>query len=138
MDDFEQGVSREIAESDFDRFAKAARLKMNRTRNLNDKADVEQMREALIQDIMDGSVSINENGWPTINTTNEELPKVSFNFRPSFLVAKAMDNQKAGSEVAKTVAMIAEATRIAPARLFALDFRDMGVVQRVFALFLVE
>lgn len=38
----------EVAESDFDRFAKFARLKMDRVRNLNEKTDVEELRAFVV------------------------------------------------------------------------------------------
>lgn len=137
-EEFKIQIPEEVAKADFDRFAKFARLKIDRKRNKNDRADVDQMREEMIEDIIDGVVTIDDAGKPTIHTIDPELSTITFKFRPTFLVARSMDNQKKDADVAKNVGMIAEAVGVAPARLYALEFRDMEVVQRVFTLFLVR
>jgi len=137
-EEFKTTIPEEVAKVDFERFAKFARLKVERKRNKNDRADVDEMRDAMIEDIMDGVVTIDDAGKPTIHTPDPELPTITFKFRPTFLVARSMDSQKKDADVAKNVGMIAEAVCVAPARLYALEFRDMEVVQRVFTLFLVR
>jgi len=96
------------------------------------------MKEAIIEDIMDGVVTIDDAGKPTIHTPHPELPTITFKFCPTFLVARSMDNQKKDAEVAKGAGMIAEAAGVTVANLYNLELRDMEVVQRVFTLFLVR
>ena len=137
-EEFKTTIPEEVAKADFERFAKFARLKVDRKRNKNDRADVDEMKEAMIEDIMDGVVTIDDAGKPTIHTPHPELPTITFKFCPTFLVARSMDNQKKDAEVAKGAGMIAEAAGVTVANLYNLELRDMEVVQRVFTLFLVR
>jgi hypothetical protein len=131
-------VTREVAEADFDRFARFARLKMDRKRNLIDKNDIEQDRDYLVEEIMDGRIVIDDEGHPAVICECEETPRVSFDFRPKGIVMKAMDMHKKDHDMAKVHAMIAEATRVPAAKLFALDAVDLRNVQVLFNMFLAQ
>jgi len=133
----ENQISREVAESDFDRFAKFARLKMDRVRNLNEKTDVEELRAFVVDEIVDGRITVDDGGRVTIRTESAETPEVKFVHRPFGTIIKAMDMQKTGQDGAKQLAAIAETCGISKAKLEALEYRDLANVQVIFSMFLV-
>lgn len=131
-------ISKEMAEVEFARLCKFARVRLDRPRNKNDKADVEDMKDTLIADLMEGRIVVDDEGKPTVITESEDLPKISFTHRPLGTIFRAMDREKNGQDNAKTIAAVAESVHIAPDRLRALEAADLMTVLTLFSFFLVR
>ena len=132
----EPKVSNEVAEQDFQRFADMARLKLDRVRNENERRDLGEDRQYFIEEVMDGRIVVDENGYPTVLTESEELPEVKFTRRPRVTGLRAMDKCKKENENGKMIAMMADTLGIAPAKFNTLDTVDFENVSLVFGLFL--
>jgi hypothetical protein len=133
----EDKISKEMAEEEFDRFAKAARLDMEKPRDQADRTDVFSSKELFIYHIQRGNISVDEDGWPTVHTQSEDLPDIQFRCRPKVTALRVMDKYKATDESAKMLAMLGATLGISPAKLNALDYADYEVAGLVFSMFLV-
>lgn len=133
----EYKISKEMAEEEFDRFAQAARLDMEKPREQADRTDVFSSRELFIYHIQRGNITIDEEGWPTVHTQNEELPEIKFRCRPKVTALRVMDKYKSTDESAKMLAMLGATLGISPVKLNALDYADYEIAGLVFSMFLV-
>ena len=129
-------VSKEIAEADFERFAARARLRLDRINDSDTRRDVANEREQFIEEVMDGRIVVDEEGWPTVYTESEILPELKFTNRPKVTALRAMDKAKPGNENAKMLAMMADTLRIPSAKFNSLDLIDFQNVSLVFSFFL--
>ncbi len=77
-----QQVDREIAESDFERILTAARVKWDKYKRRAPE-DAEFDREDIIDAIIEGTIVVGENGFPTVypDTENEKVKELKFNRR---------------------------------------------------------
>ena len=121
-------VSKEIAEKELERIAKAARKKV-------EYIDTED-KEMIIDDIIDGWITVNEDGFPCVITENEDLPEVNFKRRPCGFDWKVFDKYGEGKNVTKMNAMMGSVLGIAPALIEKLEEPDFQRVKRVFSVFL--
>lgn len=128
----------ETAEGEFDRFATAARLKLDRVRNENSRRDLEEDRQYFIEEVVDGRITVDDNGWPSIHTDhdNEKLKKITFSRRPKGSAWTAMDRVKKDKEMSKIYAAMGAACGLTGKELENLDAVDLESVQTVFMLFL--
>jgi hypothetical protein len=129
-------ICKEIAEQDFNRFATVARLDLEKPRDESERTDIFTCREQFIYHVMRGNIVVNEEGWPTVLTQSEDLPRIEFTKRPKVTALRAMDKYKQGDASAKTLAMMGDTLGIAPVRLNSLDYADFETVSLVFSLFL--
>jgi hypothetical protein len=131
-------VTLEIAEADFDRICKVARLKWDRKRDLLVQKDLNLDRDYIIEEIMDGRITVNDMGWPTVITESETLPVVKFQRRPTGKDMLAMDRYKEGQDANKYMAIIAQYLGIAKSILEQLDGVDLEIVQAIHGIFLAN
>jgi hypothetical protein len=131
-------VDEETAKAEFDRFCRAARRKMDRIRDENSRRDLEADRQYFIEEVMDGRITVDEEGFPTIHTDHEhpKLAKVRFDRRPRGSAWTAMDRVKKDKEMGKIYAAMAAACGLTGKELEKLDAVDLESVQTVFMLFL--
>lgn len=131
-------VDEETAKAEFDRFCRAARLRMDRVRDENSRRDLEADRQYFIEEVMDGRITVDEEGWPTIHTDHEnaKLSKIKFSRRPKGSAWTAMDRVKKDKEMSKIYAAMGAACGCSGKELEALDAVDLESVQTVFMLFL--
>lgn len=132
----EKKVCREIAEQDFERFAAMARLKLDGYRNEADQASLDNNRELFVECVEDGSIIVDDEGWPTIKTECESLPEVRFPRRPQGFDRCAMDRAKANEQNAKVYLWVGSVTGASSALLKKLEEHDWKKVWCVFELFL--
>lgn len=129
-------IAKEVAEADFYRFAAVARLRLDRISDSDSRRDIEKEREQFVEEVMDGRIAVDQDGWPTVYTESEILPEVKFTNRPKVTALRAMDKAGLGEENAKMLAMMADTLRIPSAKLNSLDWVDFQNVSLVFGLFL--
>lgn len=129
-------VDRETAISEFERFASCARLKLDRVRDGNTQRDLNQDRDFFIEEVMEGRILVDDEGWVTVRTESETLPEVKFTKRPKVTGLRAMDKCKANNDNAKMLAMMADTLGISSALLNTLDMVDFENIGLVFGLFL--
>ena len=140
MSDYENvpKVDAETAADDFERFARAARIKMDRVRNVNDRKDLEEDRQFFIEEVMDGRIVVDNEGIVTVKTDSEDLPEVRFPRRVNAMALVAQDRRKEGENMEKLVQMISAATKAPAGKLKLLDAPDFKNVGLVFSLFLAD
>jgi hypothetical protein len=129
-------ISRETAEADFQRFADMARLDMEKPRNENDRRDIEEDKETFIYYVAKGSITVDDEGYPTVKTESEDLPAIRFGRRPRVTSLRAMDKCKKSNENGKMLAMMGETLMIPAAKFNTLEYSDFEKVSLVFGLFL--
>jgi hypothetical protein len=133
----EQQVTREIAEQDFDRILKAARIKWTiYSKIIGRDADVD--REIIIDAIEDGRITVNDEGFPTVypDTQTEKLKEVKIFRRTTRGDKLAMDRVKDGHNIAKQDAVLAKFLGIAPGMLQLLEDRDYNLIDCLWTIFL--
>ncbi len=131
-------ISKEVAEADFDRICKAARLKWDRKRDLLVKKDLNLDRDYIIEEIIAGRITVNDMGFPTVVTENEALPLVKFQRRPIGKDMLAMDRYKEGQDANKYTAVISQYLGISKSILEGLDSADLDNVQAIHGIFLAN
>ena len=129
------GISQAVAEEEFERFCKAARLKMDRVRDQLSQKDIKADKQYFIEELMEGRITVDSDGWPTVHTENEALPEIVFNKRPTGKSLMAMDKKKSGQDAAKMFAIVGAYLGINPPRLMDLDDVDWVNVECVYSLF---
>jgi len=151
-------IDLETATLDFDRFCEFARLDLDDDNDVDDsvtgkketlivalddgyteqKKELKNMCNRMIRDIQKGLITVDDQGHPSVHVQSDSDPVITFKFRPSGLTMAAMDNVGKNKDASKIAYAIAAITQIAPKKILALDFKDLEVLQRVFALFLAN
>lgn len=131
-------IEKSVAEQEFDRFARFARIKLTRSRNANTQRDLEEDRQSFIDLVMDGIVQVDEDGLPTVITECEHLQEIKFTKRPTVLALRAMDKAKESQQNGKMILAMADTLGIATAMFNKLDYVDFDNVSLVFSLFLAN
>jgi hypothetical protein len=129
-------ISKEIAEEEFGRFAKAARLDMEKPRDESERTDIFTSKDLYVYHIHKGDMVVDEEGWATVRTQSEELPEVRFTKRPKVTALRVMDKYKSNDSSAKMLAMMGDTLGISPVKLNGLDYADFEIVSLVFNMFL--
>jgi len=129
-------VTEEIAEQDFERMLKAARVKWDLYRQISGTRDADNDKALIISEIMDGRISVNESGFPTVHTESEIQPEIKI-FRRSTRADKLMiDRCKEGHNVQAQDAVMGVFLKVAPTVLQKLDDVDYRNVEVLWSLFL--
>jgi hypothetical protein len=133
-------VDRETAQQDFDRFVRFARLKLDRVRNENDRRDIESDTQYFIEEIMDGRISVDDEGHVIVYTEseNENLKEIHITTRPKVSILRAMDKAHRDQGNAKWIAAIGEHVGIAPSVINKLDMVDWQNLEMVCGFFLAN
>lgn len=129
-------VTRDIAEADFGRMLKAARVKWDRYCKAEGR-DGEDDKETVIGAIMDGCMTVNDDGFPTVLTDNDatELREIKIRRRGLRGDWLAMDRVKEGNDVAKQDAVVAKFLGLAPALLTRLEESDYDLLYSLWTMF---
>jgi hypothetical protein len=100
--------------------------------------DLNLDRDYIIEEIMDGRITVNDMGWPTVVTENDNLPLVKFERRPIGKDMLAMDRYKEGQDANKYTAVMSQYLGIAKSILEQLDSADLDNVQAIHGIFLAN
>jgi hypothetical protein len=131
----ETGMNRELAEMEFERFCGAARINLQRYKKDSDLEDFNDHKDLFIEGVMDGRITVDEEGWPTVHTECEDLKEVRFPRRPKGFDRCAMDKLPADSIHARSFTWIASVVGKSYKLLQALEEHDLTMVECVFNLF---
>lgn len=130
-------ISREFAEQEFDRFAESMDLDFNPVHmDAEDLTAFNKQKERFIRAIINGSLSINENGeaiYMPRNRNSKHDKELTFHERTGATVI-AMDSMKKGQDIRKTYAAMAEMCRTHPNTFSGLVGIDIKVCETIFAL----
>jgi hypothetical protein len=145
-------VTREIAEEDFGRICKAARVKWelyrtrtgkadadgDRDRTRTGKADADGDRESIVDAIMDGEITVDADGWPTVHTEHDsdKLKDIKIFRRPIRGDKLAMDRTKEGQNIQAQDSIMGKFLGLAAKELQALEETDYSRVESLWLLFL--
>ena len=128
----------EMAESEFNRMLKAARVKWHVYSAVHGKRDVEAEKTLLVDAIQCGQIELNDEGFPTINTAHEseKLKRVVMHGRSVGANWLTMDRVPDGQEMRKLYSVIGKAFGLAAAEVGALEDADLNVIRSVWQIFL--
>jgi hypothetical protein len=134
----ETAVTKEIAESDFDRICKAARIKWGMYQSVNGKKDTDAIREVIVDAIVDGAVEVDEYGFPTVITesSSDKLKRIKIYRRPTRIEELAADRVADGKNEAAQDAVLSTYLKLAPAQLGSLEKVDYTMVTTLWGIFL--
>jgi hypothetical protein len=136
-------VSEEVATSEFERILKAARVKWWKLEKITGKADTEALKIEIIDAIMDGKITVNDEGFPTVHTDNEieKLKKISILCRPIRAHKLAADRinsdfaEKAKDTVIADFLSVGN-TKYSASELGKLEEGDYSTIDLLWSLFL--
>ena len=133
-----QVLTDELAEQEFARMLRAARVKWHVYETVHGKRDVEADKAIVVDAIMYGQIELNDEGFPTINTLheNEKLKRVVMRGRSSAVNWLSMDRIPEGQEIKKLYSVIGKAFGLTAAELGALEDADLNVIKAVWSIFL--
>lgn len=131
----EPKVAEEVAVEEFNRFAEAMYLDIDpKGMDDDDKKGLERAKHTFVRAVMDGSLTVNEQGVPVFTPRIGDLKALTFN-EPKGSAFIAMDGKKAGHDVAKLYASLAELTGANPSTFARMAERDLKVCRSIFTLF---
>lgn len=130
----ESKIPRELAESEFERFAEAMDLDIDRTRmDADDQKGLDEAKQVLFRAMERGQLVIDEKGQPVFTPSSGE--PITF-YEPTGASFISMDAKKKDHQVAKLIAIMADITRL-PEKIFSkLPNRDFKVCRTIVTLFL--
>lgn len=129
-------ISSEVAETEFVRFAKAARLKITQARTEQEQAAFDLLKRSFVEGIESGQIRIDDDGWPTVVLEGYDfITKVAWTRRPHGMDRCVLENF---GDVSGQYAWIGSVTNTPAALLKRIDDRDWEVVGNVHQLFLVR
>lgn len=131
-------VSREVAESEFERFGDMMALEFDRDRmDEDDRKAFDQSKARVVVAIEAGALVINDNGEPvyTPQRTEWSADPITF-YEPDGSVYLAIDRQKKNQDMHKFYAIMAAMTKQSASVLSKLKGADAKLCQTVVALFL--
>lgn len=131
-------VTEEMAKQEFDRMLKAARVKWDKYVLYAGGRDAENERDLIVDNIMDGIVTINDLGFPTLRTPHKhpKLAEIKIFRRPISADKLMMDKEKEGHEIAKERAVVAKFLGITPSLISQLEEVDETVLKTLWHIFL--
>lgn len=128
-------VTEEFALEEFARILKAARVKWNIFSLANEDKDSDVIKAVLIDAIMDGRITVNDEGFPTVlpETDNERIKRVVFKRR---LISADSFMTGGGSDEQRMLRAWGKFFGIAPSELEKLEPTDMNLVLYLWKIFL--
>lgn len=131
-------ISEEFAQSEFDRMLKAARVKWDKYQMYAGSRDAENERDLVVDNIMDGNITIDDNGFPTLHTPHphEKLANIRIFRRPISADKLVMDKEKEGHYIAKERAAMSKFLNINPSLIGQLEEVDETVLKTLWNIFL--
>jgi len=139
----ESKVSKDVAITEFERILKAARVKWWKLEKTSGKADTEALKIEIVDAIMDGRITVNDQGFPTIHTDNEseKLQNISILCRPIRAHRLAADRINSDFEEKAKDTIIADYlsvgnTKYSASELSLLEEGDYNILDWLWSLFL--
>lgn len=122
-----------VAEAEFDRFADSCRLdRKMRYMDENDARDFTAYRGLIVDAIMEGRVTIGDDGLPTQHTLDGKELKWT---RPTGQAYLAMDRKKKDASIAKACAAIGTVLKVPSKVIGDLDVEDFNLTMAIFSVF---
>jgi hypothetical protein len=136
-------VSEEVATAEFDRILKAARVKWNVLQTTAGKADTDALKISIVDAIMDGRITVNDEGFPTVHTDNDidKLQNISISCRPIRAHRLAADRinsdfeEKAKDTVIAAYLSVGN-TKYSASEIAQLEEGDYNIIDWLWSLFL--
>jgi hypothetical protein len=130
-------VDRKTAETDFNRFKEAMRLRLDReTMDSNERRDVNDDVDIIIDEIMRGILSVDDDGRLVLHPIDRD--PITFS-RPKAAALAAIDRQKEHQKIGQGFALASEFCDVAPSVLKHQLWQDeFDTVQRITGLFFVK
>ena len=128
----EHAIDKETAENEFDRWTKAMKIKMNRFRNTNDKSDLEEDKALVVELIMDGTVTLDDERRMVYHS--EEGKQFTF-YRPKGQQLAEIDKVKETDKVKQSYALAGAITRTSAksiSELYTSEVIEMGTIASLF------
>ena len=128
-------IPQEVAEADFDRFVEAMDLFVDPAfMDDEDRTAFEKQKHRLVNAMMIGALSINENGEAVYTPRRSDYKDpITFHERTGASLM-AMDNKKKNQDIAKTYAVMADMTNTHPGVFSKLKGSDIKTCEAIFAL----
>ena len=130
-------VARDVAESEFERFAEAMTIDVNTAAlDAEDLAAFNKQKSRVVTAIERGHLVINENGEAVFTPSNERTKNrdpLTFHER-SGASLMALDGKKKGHDVAKTYSVMADMCRCHPNTFAGMVGADIKTCEALFAL----
>lgn len=133
----EEKINRQVAEEEFERFKSFMRLRLDREgMDENERRDVNEDVQILIEEIMAGRLSIDDDGHPIVHP-GEGFPDLVFS-KPTGRSVAVIDKKKEAHKVAQQFALIAELCGTAPSIIQRMDWDTIDICARIVGLFFVR
>jgi hypothetical protein len=129
-------VSEEMAQAEFTRILKAARVKWDLYRAVQGARDAESARMVIVDAIMEGRVVVDAEGFPTVRTSLESVPEIKVFRRGTRGDWLMVDRVKEGHNVQAQDSVMASFLKKTPAELQLLETQDYSLVESLWWIFL--
>jgi hypothetical protein len=129
-------ISEELAQAEFERILKAARVKWDLYKAVQGARDAESVRMIIVDAIMDGRVVVDAEGFPTVRTSSDTVQEIKVfrrGVRGDWLM---VDRVKEGHNVQAQDAVMAAFLKKSPAELQLLETSDYSLVESLWWIFL--
>ena len=132
----DQKVATDVAESEFERFTEAMDLDVDTSRMDKDEAEsFRQLKRKVTRAIENGHLVVDDKGRPVYTPQIGDKSPITF-YEPTGVSLLAVDKKKAGENVAKTYATMADMTQTDAKTFASMNARDLKVCQAIYLLFL--
>lgn len=127
-------IALEVAEAEFERFAVKMRLDLDPSGlDSDDKKNLADAKRRFLTAMQQGLLIVDDAGQPVF--TPEQGEPITF-YRPRGATLMAMDVKKAGHDITKGLAAMAEMTKQNIVRYHDMPMPDLRICQAIVALFL--
>lgn len=130
----ESKIDKETAEIEFDRWASAMRINMNRVMDENDRRDLLEDKSIVVQGIMEGRVTLDDDDRMVFQP--ESGNPITF-YRPKGGDLVVMDKKKKNADIGKINASLASVCRVPEQTFIGMYINDLQMCQTIWSLFLV-
>ena len=130
-------IALDVAEAEFDRFVDIMDLDLSTEgMSADDKRDFTLQRDRIVKAIQVGSLTIDDDGCPVFTPTMvEDANPITF-YEPTGASYMAMDRKKAGEDMSKLFATMADMTKTSSGLFSKMKSRDLKVCMAISTLFL--
>jgi len=131
-------TGKDVAEAEFNRFTEKMDLDVNTEgMSADDKRDFTLQKDRLVRCIMDGSLTIDEDGQPTYTPqrAGSDVNDITF-YEPTGASYIAMDRKKVGEDMGKLFATMADITKTSSGLFSKMKNADLKVCMSITTLFL--
>ena len=130
-------VAREVAEAEFSRFVELMDLDISSDDlDEEDKAEVKQQREKILDAIIKGNLTINDVGEPTFTPARTKGAEAITFYEPTGASLMAMDRKKKAEDIGKLYAAMGDITKTHAGLFSKMKMQDLKVCMAITTLFL--